>query len=151
MVCLLYSTPLYFTYQEAMNIAYILHRTTSLGGGTKSFMQMLGGLTQKGIQPYVIMPASDGICQDINQMGVRFLSGTITNFVCINYSKKWLFNSIVLAIVSICTLAMTGSMTSLTSYLLFMHYADDGGISLLLHLLSSCTYLLLSRVICYMD
>ena len=32
-----------------MKVAYILHQTTSIGGGNKSFMEMLKGLMQKGV------------------------------------------------------------------------------------------------------
>ena len=55
-----------------------------------------------------------------NSMGCRFLCGIITSMLCINYSRKWLVNTIVISIVSIVTLTIVGSMTSLSSIILFL-------------------------------
>ena len=50
-----------------------------------------------------------------NQMGCRFVLAIASSLLCANYSKKWLYNSIAVIIVSISTLGIVGSMTSLSS------------------------------------
>ncbi len=54
-----------------------------------------------------------------NQMGGRLMCGIITNVLCIPYGKRWLLNSIFLIFTSIVTLALPGSMTSLSCIILF--------------------------------
>lgn len=55
-----------------------------------------------------------------NQIGVRLLCGLITNILCLRFSKKWLINIIPLAVVSLTTLILVGSMTSLTCITIFL-------------------------------
>lgn len=54
-----------------------------------------------------------------NQMGGRIICGLATNVLCLQFSKKWLFNVIPLFIVSIFTMLLVGSMTSFTCITLF--------------------------------
>lgn len=54
-----------------------------------------------------------------NQMGCRLITGIICNILCIGYGKKWLINSIAVIIVAIITLAIVGSMTSLSAIIIF--------------------------------
>lgn len=62
-----------------MKVAYILHQTTSIGGGNKSFMEMLKGLMQKGVQPYIIMPDRNDIFHNIEEMNVPTFVTTFRN------------------------------------------------------------------------
>ena len=55
-----------------------------------------------------------------NQMGCRLLCAIGTSIACLKYSKWWLINIIPVALVSIATLVIVGSMTSLTGLLLFL-------------------------------
>ncbi len=54
-----------------------------------------------------------------NSLGCRFMTGFVCNLLCIKYGKKWLFNSILIFIISVVTLVLVGSMTSLSVILLF--------------------------------
>lgn len=51
-------------------VLYILHQTILMGGGTKSFLIMLKGLMEKGIQPIVAMPNRDGVYATIETMQI---------------------------------------------------------------------------------
>jgi len=62
-----------------MKVAYILHQTTSIGGGNKSFMEMLKGLMQKGVQPYIIMPNRDDLFHDFERMNIPTFVTTFRN------------------------------------------------------------------------
>lgn len=62
-----------------MNVAYILHQTTSIGGGSKSFMEMLKGLIQEGVQPYIIMPDRNDIFHDFERMNIPTFVTTFRN------------------------------------------------------------------------
>ncbi len=54
-----------------MNIAYILNSTNESNGATKSFLNMLTMLMQKGIHPIVIVPDRQGIYQRLEAMGAE--------------------------------------------------------------------------------
>lgn len=54
-----------------------------------------------------------------NQIGCRLICAVVISCLCIMYSKKWLINTICLFAVSITTLALVGSMTSLSCIILF--------------------------------
>jgi len=49
-----------------------------------------------------------------NQMGCRLLCAIVSNFLCIRFGKRWLFNTILVTILSIITLAIVGSTTALS-------------------------------------
>lgn len=55
-----------------------------------------------------------------NQMGCRLIIALATSMICIRFSKIWILNSITLAIVCIISLALVGSMTSLSMIVLFV-------------------------------
>lgn len=55
-----------------------------------------------------------------NQMGCRMMVALASNVLCLRYSRIWLINFIALAIVIIASLAMVGSMTSLSMILVFL-------------------------------
>jgi len=55
-----------------------------------------------------------------NQMGCRMMAALASNLLCLRYSRIWLVNMIVLAIVIVASLAMVGSMTSLSMILVFL-------------------------------
>lgn len=55
-----------------------------------------------------------------NQMGCRLLIALVTNIICTRFSKLWTINTIILAAVSIASLAFVGSMTSLSMIILFL-------------------------------
>lgn len=55
-----------------------------------------------------------------NQMGCRMMVALASNVLCLRYSRIWLVNMILLAIVIVASLAMVGSMTSLSMILVFL-------------------------------
>ena len=55
-----------------------------------------------------------------NQMGCRMMAALASNLLCLRYSRIWLVNMIVLAIVIVASLAMVGSLTSLSMILVFL-------------------------------
>jgi len=55
-----------------------------------------------------------------NQMGCRMLCALIANILCVPYSKKWLVNVVIIAIISLVSLIVVGSMTSLSCIILFL-------------------------------
>lgn len=55
-----------------------------------------------------------------NQMGCRMIMALASNVLCLRYSRFWLINFIVLAIVIVTSLAIVGSMTSLSMIVVFL-------------------------------
>ena len=55
-----------------------------------------------------------------NQMGCRMMVALASNVLCLRYSRIWLVNMILLAIVIVASFAMVGSMTSLSMILVFL-------------------------------
>lgn len=55
-----------------------------------------------------------------NQMGCRFITGIMCSMLCIKYNKLWLVNTVLLFLTSMFTLGFVGSMTSLSTILLFV-------------------------------
>lgn len=55
-----------------------------------------------------------------NQMGCRMIVALAANLMCIRYSRIWLFNFIIMAVVIIVSLLMVGSMTSLSMIVVFL-------------------------------
>ena len=55
-----------------------------------------------------------------NQMGCRMMVALASNVLCLRFSRLWLVNFIALAIVIVASLAMVGSMTSLSMILVFL-------------------------------
>lgn len=55
-----------------------------------------------------------------NQMGCRMMVALASNVLCLRFSRLWLVNFITLAIVIVASLAMVGSMTSLSMILVFL-------------------------------
>lgn len=55
-----------------------------------------------------------------NQMGCRMMVALASNVLCLRYSRIWLVNMILLAAVIVGSLAMVGSMTSLSMILVFL-------------------------------
>ena len=55
-----------------------------------------------------------------NQMGCRMIMALASNLLCLRFSRIWSINFIVLAIVIVTSLAMVGSMTSLSMILVFL-------------------------------
>ena len=53
-----------------MKVLFFLHKTILLGGGTKSFLAMLRGLMQRGVQPIVVMPDSEGVYEVITGLDI---------------------------------------------------------------------------------
>lgn len=72
-----------------MNIAYILNSTVSNGGATKSFMMMLRGVMNKGVTPFVIVPDTNGIYQDLVSLQIPVLPITFrtNSFPTVNSLK----------------------------------------------------------------
>lgn len=57
-----------------------------------------------------------------NQMGCRLMIALMSNMLCIKHSRLWLINFIVIAILSIVSLTMVGSMTSLSMIVVFLFF-----------------------------
>lgn len=55
-----------------------------------------------------------------NQMGCRMMVALASNVLCLRFSRLWLVNMILLAAVIVGSLAMVGSMTSLSMILVFL-------------------------------
>lgn len=55
-----------------------------------------------------------------NQMGCRMIIGLATNLLCLRYSRLWLINFIAVSVAVLASLAMVGSMTSLSMIGLFL-------------------------------
>ena len=54
-----------------MKILYILNSTALSGGSNKSFMPLLEGMKDKGVDVCVVVPDTDGIYGVLNEMGIR--------------------------------------------------------------------------------
>lgn len=54
-----------------MKILYILSSTTTTGGASKSFLNMLYGVMQYGIQPIVVCPDKNGLCPILQKKGIQ--------------------------------------------------------------------------------
>ena len=50
-----------------MNVAYILNNTTATNGDTKAFLNLLQGVIERGIHPFVIMPDKNGIYHELER------------------------------------------------------------------------------------
>lgn len=57
-----------------------------------------------------------------NQMGCRMIVALATNVLCLRYSRLWLINFIVMSVAIVASLAIVGSMTSLSMISLFLVY-----------------------------
>ena len=55
-----------------------------------------------------------------NQIGGRLIFALVLSLLCTKFHKLWTVNFILMAVVSVVTLAMVGSMTSLSCILLFL-------------------------------
>ena len=55
-----------------------------------------------------------------NQIGGRLIFALVLSLLCTKFHKLWMVNFVIMAIVSVVTLAMVGSMTSLSCILLFL-------------------------------
>ncbi len=54
-----------------------------------------------------------------NQMGCRMMCAIISSILCTPYNKKWILNTIGVALISVITLLMVGSMNSISNIILF--------------------------------
>ena len=55
---------------KQIRVLFVLHKTSLIGGSNRSFIVMLEGLRQKGIQPFVVMPDRKGIYSSIADMDI---------------------------------------------------------------------------------
>ena len=55
-----------------MRIIYILSSTTPYGGASKSFLNLLEIMIQKGIIPLVIVPDNKSLCAQLDKLGVAY-------------------------------------------------------------------------------
>ncbi len=53
-----------------MKILFVTSSVTLFGGGSKAFMNMLDGLMRLDVQPLVIFPAADGMCELYSKKGI---------------------------------------------------------------------------------
>ena len=54
-----------------------------------------------------------------NQMGARFICAIVVSVLCVQYSKWWVLNTVLLFVVSISTLILVGSMTSTANIIVY--------------------------------
>ncbi len=59
-----------------MKIAYILNSTVANGGATKAFLNILDGLSQYDIKPYVVVPDRDGVFLELSKRQIPTLVQT---------------------------------------------------------------------------
>lgn len=57
-----------------MKVLFVTSSTTTHGGGSKSFLQMLLGLASYGIDPLVIFPDNQGLFQVLQQRGIACIA-----------------------------------------------------------------------------
>lgn len=53
-----------------MKVLFVKSSTTLFAGSSKSFMNMLDGLMKLGVQPLVLFPAADGMCELYHNKGI---------------------------------------------------------------------------------
>ena len=53
-----------------MKVIFVTNSTTVFGGGSKALVNMLNGLMEKGIEPLVIFPDTDGLCLQFKLRGI---------------------------------------------------------------------------------
>lgn len=53
-----------------MRVVYVTSTTSQFGGSGRAFINMLEGLLKYGVQPLVIFPNSDGLCELLNNRGI---------------------------------------------------------------------------------
>lgn len=53
-------------------VLYILNSPTIYGGASKSFLNMLDGLIEKGIIPFVVLPKNGGLCDEFSKRNIQF-------------------------------------------------------------------------------
>ena len=56
-----------------MNIVYILSSTNSAGGASKSFLSMLNGVLQEGVNPIIVVPDKQDLYLQLRVMGLEVL------------------------------------------------------------------------------
>lgn len=56
-----------------MKVVYVLHDTDEFGGANKSFMSLLTGLMQKGVEPLVVLPNEEGLTRELQKRGIPTL------------------------------------------------------------------------------
>lgn len=54
-----------------IKVLYILNSTLEYGGATKSFLLMLKGVMDYGVNPIVVVPDANGVTTTLQQMGIR--------------------------------------------------------------------------------
>lgn len=52
-------------------VLYILNSTLEFGGATKSFLLMLKGVMEYGVNPIVVVPDANGVATTLHNMGIR--------------------------------------------------------------------------------
>lgn len=57
-----------------MKVLFIKSSTTTHGGGSKAFMQMLSGLISLGVTPMVVLPDKKGLYTTLQSMGITCIS-----------------------------------------------------------------------------
>lgn len=57
-----------------MNVLFVTSSTTPHGGGSKSFLQMVKGLLSYGINPLIVFPDNNGLCQIMQQEGLSCIA-----------------------------------------------------------------------------
>lgn len=53
-----------------MKFVYILSSTNTFGGGSKAFLSLLSGLTERGVEPIVVLPGKDGLYEVLLDLGI---------------------------------------------------------------------------------
>ena len=125
-----YKTVCYYCIEIGTLLLLFAYYKTRLGVVLKSLAFLFSVMIYANLAFMIIFPNWMFLAKDTfdsfllggnyNQIGCRLLCGIITNVLCCNYSRKWLVNTIGLCIISVATLALVGSMTSLTCVIAFI-------------------------------
>ncbi|MBQ9641914.1 MAG: glycosyltransferase [Bacteroidaceae bacterium] len=54
-----------------MKVAYITNSSRNLGGATKALLQLIEKLAEKGVEPIIILPDSNGIYHELKEKGIK--------------------------------------------------------------------------------
>ena len=74
------------------NVLYLLNSTLQLSGATKSFLLMLKGVMEHGVNPIVVVPDTKGVTTTLRKMGVRIvvIPFRMNTYPPVDCTKDWL-------------------------------------------------------------
>ena len=86
-----------------MKVLYILNATTVYGGATKSFMPLLEGMKENGVEVCVVVPDSAGIYDVLNKKGIETyvvkMKHNVYIYILIMWAVAFLLRSLPLTLI----------------------------------------------------